>query len=64
MPLLTVNRTAVTTELIDPAAAIEHYRKTQPAALKQWMLEQAAKDVRAGSNHIPGFTIHSQQVPA
>lgn len=53
-----------TPELTDPAAAIEHYRKVQPAALKEWMLEQARKDVRAGSRHIPGFQITEDKVPA
>lgn len=53
-----------TPELSDPAAAIEHYRKVQPAALKEWMLEQARKDVRAGSRHIPGFQITETKVPA
>jgi DNA polymerase-3 subunit epsilon len=54
-------------ELIDPAAAIEHYRKVQPAALKAFMLEQAVKDIRAGPKppaHIPGFKINDRQVPA
>jgi len=50
-------------ELADPAAAIEHYRKAQPAALKKWMIEQAKKDVRAGAHHIPGFTMREEKVP-
>jgi hypothetical protein len=60
-------RTVYEPDLTDPAAAIEHYRKAQPAALKVWMLDQAAKDIRAGSKPpaaIPGFNIISRQVPA
>lgn len=53
-----------TPDLVDPTAAIEHYRKVQPAALKDFMIEQARKDVRAGSRHIPGFTINETKVPA
>lgn len=44
-------------ELTDAAAALRHYREHQPKALKEWLLEQAAKDVRAGARAIPGFNI-------
>lgn len=53
-------------DLTDPVAAIEHYRKAQPAALKEWLKEQAVKDVRAGPKppaHIPGFTFREERVP-
>jgi hypothetical protein len=43
--------------LTDSAAALRHYREHQPEALKAWLLEQAAKDVRLGARVIPGFTI-------
>lgn len=43
--------------LTDSVAALKHYRETQPEALKAWLLEQAAKDVRLGARVIPGFAI-------
>lgn len=43
--------------LVDPVAALKHYRVSQPGALKEWLLEQAEKDVRAGARTIPGFEI-------
>jgi hypothetical protein len=43
--------------LADSVAALKHYRARQPEALKEWLLEQAFKDVRAGAREIPGFTI-------
>lgn len=49
--------------MLDPAAAIQHYRETQPAALKAWMQEQADKDVRAGARVIPGFRVDEERVP-
>ena len=56
-----------TAELVDPAAALAHYRVAQPAALKEWLKEQAAKDVRSGIHHedgIPGFKIKEDRVPS
>lgn len=53
-------------ELVDPAAAIEHYRKAQPGALKEWMLDQARKDVHVGPkppSAIPGFKMVEERVP-
>jgi hypothetical protein len=49
-------------ELTDSCAALKHYREHQPDALKAWLLDQAEKDVRAGSRTIPGFTIHHERV--
>lgn len=46
-----------TPELVDPVAALKHYRATQPEALKAWLLEQARKDVNAGARNLPGFEI-------
>lgn len=43
--------------LADPVEALRHYRETEPEALKEWLLEQARKDVRSGLRTIPGFTI-------
>jgi hypothetical protein len=51
-----------TPELTDSCAALKHYREHQPDALKAWLLDQAEKDVRAGSRTIPGFTIHHERV--
>lgn len=49
--------------LTDPAAALTHYRSTQPAALKEWLIEQAKKDVHAGARAIPGFDVKEDRVP-
>lgn len=43
--------------LVDPMAALKHYIATQPALLKDWLLDQAAKDIHGGTRAIPGFTI-------
>lgn len=47
--------------LTDPCAALKHYREHQPAALKEWLLDQARADVRAGKRSIPGFTIEHER---
>ena len=52
------------TVLVDPVAALRHYRNRQPDALKQWLLEQAEADVRAGQRTIPGFTITERRIAA
>jgi hypothetical protein len=49
-------------ELNDPVAALKHYRATRPAELKEWLVEQAEKDVRAGKHSIPGFDIRHERV--
>jgi hypothetical protein len=51
-----------TPTLTDPVAALKHYRETQPCALKEWLLEQALKDVRGGKRSIPGFTVTESKV--
>jgi hypothetical protein len=51
-----------TPELADPVEALKHYKAAQPAALKQWLVEQAQADVRSGARAIPGFTIHHERV--
>jgi hypothetical protein len=48
--------------LVDSVAALKHYRETQPGALKEWLLEQATKDVRGGQRSIPGFEITESKV--
>lgn len=55
-------RSVWTPTLTDPVAALKHYRERQPDALKEWLLEQAQRDVRAGSRAIPGFTIDKSRV--
>lgn len=55
-------RSVWTPELTDAVAALKHYKAAQPEALKAWLLEQAGKDVAAGSRVIPGFTINEERV--
>src|SRR3546814_5281822 len=50
-------RTYYTAELVDPVAALKHYKQAQPEALKAWLLDQGQKDVSAGKRAIPGFAI-------
>lgn len=50
-------------EVTDYSAALSHYRTTQPEALRNWIDEQVAKDVRSGSRVIPGVKIHEDKVP-
>jgi alanyl-tRNA synthetase len=47
--------------LTDSCAALKHYRAAQPEALKEWLLDQARQDVRAGKREIPGFEIHHER---
>jgi hypothetical protein len=51
-----------TPELTDSVEALKHYKAHQPAALKEWLLDQAKADVRAGARNIPGFTINHERV--
>jgi len=48
--------------LTDSVAALKHYREQQPEALKEWLVEQARHDVRAGKRSIPGFEIKHERV--
>jgi hypothetical protein len=48
--------------LTDSCAALKHYREHQPEALKEWLVDQARQDVRAGKRSIPGFEIHHERV--
>src|SRR3546814_9883754 len=45
-------RTYYTAELVDPVAALKHYKQAQPEALKAWLLDQGQKDVSAGKRAI------------
>jgi hypothetical protein len=53
---------AFTPVLTDACEALRHYRSKQPGALKEWLLDQARADVRAGIRSIPGFTINHERV--
>jgi type IV secretory pathway VirB10-like protein len=48
--------------LTDSCAALKHYRATKPDELKQWLVEQAERDVRAGARDIPGFEVTEARV--
>ncbi|ANI76460.1 hypothetical protein EP837_00001 [Sphingobium sp. EP60837] len=48
-------------ELVDPLAALKHYKQAQPEALKAWLLDQAQKDANAGKRAIPGFAINEDR---
>lgn len=48
-------------ELVDPAAALKHYREHQPEALKAWLSEQGQRDASAGARAIPGFAINEER---
>lgn len=50
-------RSVWTPALTDSCAALRHYRERQPEALKQWLVEQAERDVHAGARSIPGFEV-------
>jgi hypothetical protein len=55
-------RSVWTPALADAVAALKHYKAAQPEALKAWLIEQATRDVAAGSRSIPGFTITESKV--
>lgn len=55
-------RSVWTPALVDPMAALKHYMAAQPDALKDWLLDQARKDVRTGKREIPGFNITEEKV--
>lgn len=48
-------------KLVDPVAALNHYREHQPEALKAWLVDQAQRDANAGSRVIPGFAINEER---
>lgn len=48
--------------LTDSCAALKHYREHQPEELKQWLVDQAERDVRAGARSIPGFEVTETRV--
>lgn len=55
-------RNVYTPILVEPKEALRHYMQAQPEALKEWLLDQARRDVRAGKREIPGFTIQHERV--
>lgn len=55
-------RSVWTATMTDSCAALKHYRERQPEELKQWLVDQAERDVRAGARTIPGFTISESRV--
>lgn len=55
-------RTVWSATLVDPVEALKHYRAKESAALKAWLSEQAAADVRAGLRTIPGFEIIAERI--
>jgi hypothetical protein len=55
-------RSIWTPVLADSVAALKHYRATRPDELKDFLLIQAERDVRAGERDIPGFTITEERV--
>lgn len=57
-------RTYWIAELVDPVAALKHYRERQPELLKAWLLEQAQRDANSGARLIPGFNITPERKAA
>lgn len=55
-------RDVYTPVLTEPKEALRHYMQAQPDALKEWLLDQARRDVRVGKRSIPGFTIEHERV--
>jgi len=60
-------RSVYTAELVDPKAALAHFRVTAAAGLKQWMREEGQRQLNASGNKsaasIPGFNIKHDRVP-
>lgn len=54
-------RSYFSAELTDPAAALAHYRASQPEALKAFLLTLAQTDVLNGARSVPGFTITEER---
>lgn len=55
-------RSVWTPILTDSCAALRYYREHNPDGLKQWLVEQAERDVRAGARNIPGFEVTEARV--
>ena len=49
-------------DLVDPVEALKHYKSEQPEALKDWLRDQANRDVRAGLRTIPGFNVTEERI--
>jgi hypothetical protein len=54
-------RTTYVAELTNAKDALRFYMERQPEALKEWLLEQAQRDVNAGAHTIPGFNIREER---
>ena len=54
-------RTSYEPEMADGVAAAEHYWKTKQARVKDFLLQLAEEDIRAGKREIPGFVIHERK---
>lgn len=54
-------RTVYVADLVNPAAALAHYKREAPDALKQFLITLAERDVRAGKREIPGFDVRQEK---
>ncbi len=54
-------RTVHVAELVDPNAALAHYKRTAPDDLKQFLTNLAERDIRAGKRDIPGFVVSQEK---
>jgi hypothetical protein len=54
-------RSFFTPVLTDPSAALMHYVKTQPDAVKAFLTGLAEQDVRTGKRQIPGFVVEEER---
>jgi hypothetical protein len=55
-------RSRFTAVLTDSAVALKHFKETQPAALRQFLTDQAQADVNAGARAVPGFRVDEERV--
>jgi hypothetical protein len=55
-------RSRWTATLTDSAKALSHYRERQPEELREWLREQAQRDVNGGARDIPGFSITEERI--
>jgi hypothetical protein len=47
--------------LVEPRKAIEHYIATETQLVKDFLLQQAAVDIRNGKRSLPGFTVTEER---
>lgn len=55
-------RTTYRAELVDAAAALDHYWAKSQTAFEDMVIGLAANDVRNGVRSIPGFVVHEERV--